>query len=130
MAESPPSPPEPRESKTLTFARFVVRNRFPVALLLIGISSFFFYPILNTVMSAFDNPLPGPIVRIDTSPRDLFPDHPYLHAQDKFGKTFGGTISSQPLRLIKVGVHFDQAMDGTIRDATGGILDSFRVVRQ
>ncbi len=104
MSETPEQH-EPRQSKTLEFARFVVRNRFPVAMLLISVSAFFFYPILNTAMTAFGHGLPGPLVRIDTSPRDLFPDHPYIHAQDKFGKTFGGS------QLVAVAVTVE---DGTI----------------
>jgi hypothetical protein len=63
----------------------VVRNRGPVALLLFATSVFFSYPILNTAMTAIGRPLPGPIVRIDTDPRDLFPDHPYIRAHDRFG---------------------------------------------
>ena len=78
-----------RETNTLKFARFIVRNRAYVATLLILSTLFWFYPIFNTIMTAFGNQLPGPIVRIDTSARSLFPDHPYIHAQDKFAKTFG-----------------------------------------
>ena len=44
MAE-PPIHREPRQTATLRFARFIVRNRAPVAFLLIAISAFFFYPI-------------------------------------------------------------------------------------
>jgi len=79
----------PRETRTLQFARFITRNRFPVACFLILSSLFFFYPIGNTIAGAFGIELPGPIVRIDTKARDLFPDHPYIHAQDKFEGFFG-----------------------------------------
>ncbi len=115
MSETPEAH-EPRQSKTLDFARFVVRNRFPVAIFLISVSIFFFYPILNTAMTAFGNGLPGPLVRIDTSPRDLFPDHPYIHAQDKFGKTFGGS------QLVAVAV--------TVEDGTIFTPDRLAIVRE
>jgi hypothetical protein len=90
MAEAP-AHHDVRETTTLQFARFIVRNRFPVALFLIFSTLFFFYPIFNMVMSAAGVPLPGPTTRIDTKARDLFPDHPFIHAQDKFGKMFGGS---------------------------------------
>ncbi|MCH8891032.1 MAG: hypothetical protein IH827_08145, partial [Myxococcales bacterium] len=86
-----PTDAGPRQTRSLRFARLVVRNRGPVALLLFAISVSLFYPILNTAMTAIGRPLPGPIVRIDTDPRGLFPDHPYIRAQDRFGEIFGGT---------------------------------------
>ena len=94
MSEAtPPQPPQSDgpQSGTLRFARFITRNRFPVALFLIFSSLFFFYPIFNTAMGAAGVGLPGPKVRINTDARSLFPDHPYVHAQDKFAKTFGSS---------------------------------------
>jgi hypothetical protein len=67
---------EIRETKTLQFARFIVRNRFPVAMALIASTLFFFYPILNTITTALGVRLPGPTVSVNTNARDLFPDHP------------------------------------------------------
>ena len=61
----------PRETQTLQVARFIVRHRFPIALGLIAVTLFFFYPILNTVLYAVGAPLPGPQVRIDTNARSL-----------------------------------------------------------
>ena len=31
------------------------------------------------------------MVRVDASERALYPDHPFIHAQDKFSKTFGSS---------------------------------------
>jgi len=108
MAEGSP-PPLPlaavRPSRTQQFARFITRNRFPVALFLIFSSLFFFYPILNMITTVAGFELPGPTVRIDTNARDLFPDHPYIHAQDKFAKTFGSSS------LVAIAVTVDE---GTI----------------
>jgi predicted RND superfamily exporter protein len=78
-----------RETRTLQFARWVVRNRFWIALFLIATTLFFLYPIVNAALNAFGQRLPGPIVRVDTSARALFPDHPFINAQDKFGGVFG-----------------------------------------
>ncbi len=88
MAEAQPSA-HVRDSGTLRFAKFIVRHRLVVAILLIASTAFFGYPILNTVMAGLGNPLPGPTVRIDTNARDQWPDHPFIHAQDKFSAKFG-----------------------------------------
>ena len=41
-----------RETKTLQFARFIVRNRAYVATLLVLSTLFWLYPIVNTISSA------------------------------------------------------------------------------
>jgi len=105
MAEAPTQHREPRKTRTLQFARFVTRNRFPVAMFLIFSTLFWFYPILNAATTAMGLPLPGPIVRIDTNARDFFPDHPYIHAADKFARVFGSSS------LVAIGV---VVKDGTI----------------
>ncbi len=87
-----------RETATLRFARFVVRHRFPVAMLLILATAFFLYPTVNAILRANGLRLPGPIVRVDTSARAQWPDHPFIHAQDKFAKKFGGSA------LVAIGV--------------------------
>ena len=78
-----------RQTRTLSFARWLVRNRFWVACGLVASTLFWFYPILNAVTTAYGVPLPGPTVRVDTTARAQWPDHPFIHAQDKFGKKFG-----------------------------------------
>lgn len=95
-----------RPTKTLLFARWIVRNRFWVALGLILSTLFFFYPILNAILHAYGiDSLPGPVVRVDTSARAQWPDHPFIHAQDKFAKKFGTSS------LVAIGVI---VRDGTI----------------
>ncbi len=80
-----------RETQTLRFARFVVRQRFAIAMALILSTLFFLYPTVNAVLTGLGYPLPGPIVRVDTKARALWPDHPFIHAQDKFASKFGGS---------------------------------------
>jgi len=119
MAEgTPPHGPERRPSKTQVFARFITRNRFPVAMFLIVSSLFFFYPILNTVLEAVGHRLPGPAVRIDTNARDLFPDHPYIHAQDKFAKTFGSSSLVAVAVTVDEGTIFRPDVIAAIREIT------------
>jgi predicted RND superfamily exporter protein len=101
MAEAPTAH-APRETKTLQFARFIVRNRLPVGLLLIATTIFFLYPIVNTALTAAGYHIPGPQVRIDTNARALFPDHPFIHAQDKFARLFGSSS------LVAIAVVTDQ----------------------
>ena len=116
MAQAPVH--APRDTASLRFARLVVRNRFPVALLLIAISLFFFYPILNMVTTAFGRPLPGPVVRIDTNARDLFPDHPYIHALDKFSKLFGGSSLVAAAVVVEEGSIFTPEALAVVREVT------------
>jgi predicted RND superfamily exporter protein len=105
MAHAPTPTHEPRQTRTLQFARFITRHRFAVAMFLIFSTLFWFYPILNAFTTAFGLPLPGPIVRIDTNARDFFPDHPYIHASDKFSRVFGSSS------LVAIGVVVE---DGSI----------------
>ena len=88
---SAPQVPAPHENATLRLARFVVRNRVGVMAGLVLTTLFFLYPVVNAVFTAYDSPLPGPVVRVDTKARSLFPDHPFIHAQDKYAKEFGGS---------------------------------------
>jgi predicted RND superfamily exporter protein len=99
--------PEPAERGTLRFARFVVRQRAPIALLLAAATLFFAYPIANAVFLAFDRPLPGPVVRIDSRARDLFPDHPFIHAQDKFAGRFGNSSLIAVAMVVREGTIFN-----------------------
>jgi len=95
-----------RDTFSLRLARFIVKYRFPVLLFLIGVTLFFAYPIFNTVMSAIGSPLPGPIVRVDTNARDQWPEHPFIHAQDKFAAKFGSATSVVIGLVVKEGTIF------------------------
>ena len=112
-----------RDTKSNQFARWVVRNRFPIAVALVVTTLFFLYPMVNAIMTGLGVKLPGPIVRVDTEARALWPDHPFIHAQDQFAKEFGssslvavavvvrdGTIFT-PERLEKI-QKITQALDG------------------
>jgi len=81
-----------RKTATLQLARFIVKHRAPVGLLLILTTLFFLYPTVNAISTGFGLPLSEyPVVRVDASERALYPDHPFIHAQDKFSKTFGSS---------------------------------------
>lgn len=105
MAERPEYH-EIRETLTLQFARWIVRHRFWVALFLIATTLFFLYPTVNAVSTAFGYPLPGPEVRVDASERSLWPDHPFIHAQDKFSKEFGSSALVAIAVVVREGTIF------------------------
>jgi predicted RND superfamily exporter protein len=98
MAASHPPEHHVRQTRTLKFARWVVRNRFPIVIWLTLTTLFFLYPIVNAALTGLGYPLPGPIVRVDTSARAQWPEHPFIHAQDKFAKKFGTSS------LVAIGV--------------------------
>jgi hypothetical protein len=98
-----PSP----EKRTLRFARFVVRRRAPIGLLLAAVTLFFAYPTANAVLAALGNPLPGPRVRVDSRARDLFPEHPFIQAQDKFAGRFGNSTLVAIALVVEEGTIWD-----------------------
>jgi predicted RND superfamily exporter protein len=104
MAEAPL--PHGRETITVRFARWVVKHRVAVAAMLALSTAFFFWPILNTITSAFGLRLPGPVVRIDTNARDQWPQHPFINAQDKFAAKFGSATSVAIGVVVKEGTIF------------------------
>jgi predicted RND superfamily exporter protein len=104
MAE--PIQHEIRATATLRFARFIVRHRGAVALFLIATTLFFLYPTVNAISTGLGFPLPGPLVRVDTSARAILPDHPFIHAQDKFASEFGGSSLVVIGLIVKEGTIF------------------------
>jgi predicted RND superfamily exporter protein len=107
-----------RPTKTLLFARWIVRNKFWVALALALTTAFFFYPILNAITSAYGIELPGPKVSVDTSARAQWPDHPFIHAQDKFGKKFGTSSLVAMGIVVRDGNIFTPETLGKIHEIT------------
>jgi len=88
-------------------ARLIVRHRGIVAILIILITLFFAYPIVNTVLTALGMPLTGPMVRIDTEARAQWPDHRFIHSQDKFSGIFGGSSEVFLALVVKDGSIFN-----------------------
>ncbi|MCH2410121.1 MMPL family transporter, partial [Myxococcota bacterium] len=107
-----------KKSRTLQFARFVVRNRKQIAAGLIAATAFFLYPIVNATSSLFGASLPGPTVRVDASARSLWPDHPFIHAQDEFSGYFGGSSLVAIAVVANEGTIFTPHILGKIRKIT------------
>jgi hypothetical protein len=95
-----------RETTTLQVARFIVKYRAAVAAFLILTTLFFLYPTVNAISTGLGFPLPGPVVRVDASERALWPDHPFIHAQDKFSKTFGSSAVVAIALVVEEGTIF------------------------
>ena len=54
MSAEAPNPPPAKKSGSLRFAEFTVRNKFPIAMLLILGTLFFLFPIVNAALIPFD----------------------------------------------------------------------------
>jgi predicted RND superfamily exporter protein len=87
-------------------ARWIVHNRFWVSMFLILATLFFLFPTVNAIAAAYGMRLPGPIVRVDASERAQWPDHPFIHAQDKFASTFGSSSLVAIAVIVKDGTIF------------------------
>ncbi len=107
------------KSGTLIFAEAVVRYKFPIVVALILSTAFFFFPILNAGLIAFDLGWKNlPAVNIDTNARDQWPDHPFIRAQDKFANKFGGSNSVAIAVIAKEGTIFTPEILGKINRIT------------
>jgi predicted RND superfamily exporter protein len=108
-----------RETTTLQFARWIVRHRFWVASFLIATTAFFLYPTINAITTGVGLPLPGPQVRLDASERSLWPEHPFIAAQDKFASEFGTSALVVIAVVVKDGTIFTPEILQKIDDITG-----------
>jgi predicted RND superfamily exporter protein len=93
----------PETVLSMRFARLIMRNRFATLMTLLSISVFFSTPLVNAlVFNVTGETLWGidTRFRLDTSIRDTFPEHDFVHAQDKFTGRFG-TASYVSLAVVK-----------------------------
>jgi predicted RND superfamily exporter protein len=90
----------------LRVAAFIVDHRRPIGVLLVLATLAFLWPTANAVLGAAGHPLPGPRVRMDTRARDLFPEHPFIHAQDKFAGRFGNSTLIAIAMVVREGTIF------------------------
>ncbi|HJO23070.1 MAG: MMPL family transporter [bacterium] len=111
----------PKLRKTNRIAGFVVDHAGAMATLLGLATLFFFYPLLNAALSAFGQPLPGPMVRVDTSARDLFPDHRFINAQDKFEGFFGNASPVALALIVEEGTIFEPETLAKLKRVTNAL---------
>jgi predicted RND superfamily exporter protein len=93
----------PETAFSMRFARLIMRYRFATLMALLSMGFFFFTPLLNGVYyAATGEKLPGleTSFSLGTSLRDQYPEHPFIHASDKFSGRFG-TASLVALAVVK-----------------------------
>ncbi len=101
-----PTSPRTAGRRTLRVAEFIVAQRRAIGALLALATLGFLWPTANAVLTALGHPLPGPVVRMDTRARDLFPEHPFIHAQDKFAGRFGNSTVIAIAMVVREGTIF------------------------
>jgi predicted RND superfamily exporter protein len=81
----------PEAAFSMRVARLIVRNRFATLMTLLSITLFFAAPLVNAlIFNISGEPVAGiPRFQMNTSIRDQWPEHPFIHAQDKFEGRFG-----------------------------------------
>ncbi len=82
----------PERAFSMRFARLIMRYRFATLMALLSMGLFFFTPLVNGVYKlSTGETLPGidTIFELGTSSRDQYPEHPFIHASDKFTGRFG-----------------------------------------
>ncbi len=107
--------------RTDRIARWVVGHAPALAAALGVATLFFLYPLVNAGLSAFGQPLPGPRVRIDSSARNLFPEHPFIHAQDKFEGFFGNASPVILALTVEEGTIFNPETLGKLKRLTDAL---------
>jgi len=93
----------PEQTFSMRFGRLIMKNRFATLMTLLSIAFFFATPLVNAFLyNSTGKMLPGITTRfhLDTSIRDTFPEHPFIHAQDKFTGRFG-TASYVSIAVVK-----------------------------
>jgi predicted RND superfamily exporter protein/acyl carrier protein len=100
----------PESAFSMRFARWIMDNRFATLMTLIFIALFFSYPLINGIyytVTGESLPVSETRFRLDTRVRDQWPEHDFIHSQDKFAGRFG-TASYISLAVV--------AKDGDIYD--------------
>ena len=93
----------PEEAISMRFARFIMRFRFATLMTLLSIGFFFSIPLINAIVKASTgSTIPGvdTVFRIEPNVRDTMPEHPFIHAQDKFTGRFG-TASYVSIAVVR-----------------------------
>jgi predicted RND superfamily exporter protein len=94
MAEQPTGVEErlPESAFSMRFARLTMRNRFATLISLLALTFFFSVPLVNAGWVFFTGerlPFVDRVFRIDANIRNTYPEHPFVHATDKFAGRFG-----------------------------------------
>ena len=93
----------PESAFSMRFARFIMRHRLATTLALVSVGLGLAIPLLNGAwFFATGRTLPGveTVFELGSSIRDQYPEHPFIHASDKFTGRFG-TPSLVAIAVVK-----------------------------
>ncbi len=101
----------PESAFSMRFGRFIMKYRFAALMTLLSLAGFFSFPLVNAAYYNYTlarsgtgegSLLLGSKVRfkMDANVRKTYPEHPYIHAQDKFAGKFG-SASFVAIAVIK-----------------------------
>ena len=93
----------PETAISMRFARLIMRYRFATLMTLLSIGFFFSVPLLNAiVLATTGSKIPGIETNfsLGVNVRGTYPEHPFIHAQDKFTGRFG-TASYVAMAIVK-----------------------------
>jgi len=90
----------PESAFSMRFGRLIMKYRFATLMTLLSIAVFFAFPLVNAAYYNFtaarSETGEGKLLlgvkarfRVDANIRKTYPEHPYIHAQDKFSGKFG-----------------------------------------
>ncbi len=90
----------PESAFSMRFGRMIMRNRFATLITLLSIGVFFSFPLVNAAYYNYtasqSETGEGELLlgvkarfRVDANVRKTYPEHPYIHSQDKFSGKFG-----------------------------------------
>ncbi|MFI5317322.1 MAG: RND family transporter [Myxococcota bacterium] len=108
----------PESAFSMRFGRLIMKYRFATLMTLVSLALFFAFPLVNAAyfnltarssQTGEGKLLFGSDVRfrMDANVRKTFPEHPYIHAQDKFAGKFGSASTIAIVAIKKQGEIYD-----------------------
>jgi hypothetical protein len=117
----------PESAFSMRFGRWIMRNRFATLMTLVSIALFFSYPLINGLyfnLTGNAIPLSDVRFRLDTRVRDQWPEHRFIHAQDKFEGRFGTASYVSLAVVVKDGDIYKTEILEKIKRITNAIDES------
>lgn len=108
----------PESAFSMRFGRLIMKYRFATLMTLLSLALFFVFPLVNAAYYNFtaqrSETGEGKLLfgsparfRMDANVRKTFPEHPYIHAQDKFAGKFGSASTIAIVAIKKDGEIYD-----------------------
>jgi predicted RND superfamily exporter protein len=108
----------PESAFSMRFGRLIMKYRFATLMTLVSLGLFFAFPLVNAAYYGFtaqrSETGEGKLLfgiparfRMDANVRKTFPEHPFIHAQDKFTGKFGSASTIAIVVVRKNGEIYD-----------------------